>query len=163
MQVTKITASAFTRPNDTTAYASGDLVANSTTAGSVTPMTFPVKQGRMFKILKAELTRSAASVTNAAFRLHLYRDSPTVANGDNGAWSSTASGYEGFIDIAAPGAAFSATAVQHGIYVNNALHAPMVAFLDTDRKLYGLLEARGAYTPTAQETFTVALVGEAYA
>jgi hypothetical protein len=29
----------FTRPSDTTAYASGDLVANSTTAGSVTPLT----------------------------------------------------------------------------------------------------------------------------
>ena len=32
----------FTRPGDTTPYASGDLVANSTTAGSVVPLTFTI-------------------------------------------------------------------------------------------------------------------------
>lgn len=35
MLITTLSGS-FTRPSDTTAYASGDLVANSTTAGSVT-------------------------------------------------------------------------------------------------------------------------------
>jgi hypothetical protein len=39
MQVWNPSAS-FTRPNNTTAYASGQLVANSTTAGSVAPMAF---------------------------------------------------------------------------------------------------------------------------
>jgi hypothetical protein len=31
----------FTRPADATAYASGDIVANSVTAGSVVPLNFP--------------------------------------------------------------------------------------------------------------------------
>ncbi len=162
MQIVKISATAFTRPNDTTAYASGDLVANNTTAGSVTPMTFSFQSGSAARIKKAELVRSASSVTNASFRLHLYRDSPTVANGDNGAWSSTGSGYEGFIDIAAPGTAFSSTSIAHGVYVNNSVASDLHIILDGDAKLYGLLEARGAYTPSAQETFAVSLIGEVY-
>lgn len=161
MQIIKSTATAFTRPNDTTAYASGDLIANSTTAGSVTPMTFKF-WGNATKIMKAEVARSSTSVTNATFRLHLYNDSPTVANGDNGAISSTMSGYQGYIDIVGTGTAFSNGAVAHGIYVNNAVFAPLYIVLDKDDKVYGLLEARGAYTPTAQETFTVSLIGDSY-
>ena len=39
-RIADIVTATLTRPADTTAYASGDLVANSTTAGSVTPLTF---------------------------------------------------------------------------------------------------------------------------
>jgi hypothetical protein len=37
-----VVSASFTRPADTNAYAAGDLVANSVTAGSVIPMTFAV-------------------------------------------------------------------------------------------------------------------------
>jgi len=158
-----ITCSAnFTRPNDTTAYASGDLIADSTTAGSVTPMTFSVPYGQGLKVWRAGILKSGATATNASFRLHLYKDSPTVTNGDNGAWLSIVAGYQGFIDIVSSGQTFSDDNAGFGVYVNNSVFAPMLSLLDKDRKLYGLLEARAAYTPAAQEVFTVTLIGEAY-
>src|SRR5712691_5766738 len=97
-QVIEVKSATFTRPADTTAYTSGDLVGNSTTAGSVVPIsfTFPAKR---VKLYGAKITKSAAAVTNAKFRLHLYKDSPTPANGDNGAWSTTSANWIGSIDI----------------------------------------------------------------
>lgn len=160
MQVVQQSAS-FTRPANTTQYTSGDLVANHATAGSVVPMLFPVN-GRGFKIWRATLLRSSTTVTDAQFRLHLYKDSPTVANGDNAAWSTSASGYQGFIDIDGQAPAFTDDSIGHGVYLSNAVFAPMFVVTDADRKLYGLLEARDTYTPTSAEVFTVTLLGEAY-
>lgn len=162
MQILSVTSNTITRPNDTTAYASGDLVANNTTAGSVTPFSWNVGAFRGTKIWRVGIAKSSTSVTNAAYRVHIYNDSPTVANGDNGAWSSTRARYVGFVDVAAPAAAFSDAYYANGIFVNNSLQAPLFAYLDLDGYLYGLLEARGAYTPTAQETYAITLFGEAY-
>src|ERR1041385_1792793 len=105
MQLLRLSTT-FVRPNDTTAYANGDLVANSTTANSVTPMTFkaPLRGIRLWRVF---LFRTSTTVTNAKFRLHLFNDSPTVANGDNGAFSSTVSSYQGSVDIDGSGQAFS--------------------------------------------------------
>lgn len=161
MKIVKVSAN-FTRPNDTTAYASGDLVANSTTAGSVSPMTFALPFGQGLRIWRVGLLKSDATPTNASFRLHLYNDSPTVTNGDNAAWLSIVAGYQGFVDIVASGQTFSDDSTGFGVYVNNSVFAPLYIVADTDFKLYGLLEARAAYTPVAQEVFTVTLLGESY-
>lgn len=163
MNIVKVTGAAFTRPNDTTAYASGDLIANNTTAGSVTPISFRLGAGQGFKIWKAGVLKSGATATNFSVRLHLYKDSPTVSNGDNGAWLSIVAGYEGFIDIVGSGQTFSDDSIGWGVYVNNSVFAPMYIVPDRDKYIYGLLEARAAYTPVAQEVFTTYLVGESYA
>jgi len=142
----------FTRPADTTAYASGDLVANSTTAGSVTPMTLSAANaaGGEVSIRRVRLQKSGTGVTNAAFRLHLYRGLPTVANGDNGVWSSSgAANYLGSIDVTVD-KAMTDGSVGYGAAAVNA----NIAFL-RGTALYGLLEARGAYTPASGEVFTV--------
>lgn len=163
MKIVRVTSNTITRPSDTTAYASGDLVANSTTAGSVTPFTLTIPYGNGLKIWRAVIAKSQASVTNANFKLHLFADSPTVANGDNGAISPTSSNYFGFITVDGTGGLlFSDTFNASGIFVNNSLAAPLVIVADTDRKVYGLLEARAAYSPASAETFTVSLIGEAY-
>src|SRR6476646_2848263 len=81
----------LTRPNDTTAYAAGDLVANATTAGAVVPLQIElgniaaVGHG-MTRITRARLTKSGTSPTNANFRIHLYEAAFVPQNGDNGAW-----------------------------------------------------------------------------
>ncbi len=162
MQIVKATTNTITRPGDTTQYASGDLVANSTTAGSVTPFSVVIPGGRGFKLFRVSLLRSDPLVTSATFRVHFYNDSPTVANGDNAAWSSSSSGYQGYVDIAAPGTAFTNTGISSGVYVNNSVFAPMYIALDLDQTLYALLEARGTYTPTNAGTFQLELLGEAY-
>ncbi len=145
-----------TRPADTTAYASGDLVANSTTAGSVTPMQFTVAQwaGGTGMIRRARIRKTGTSITNASFRLHLYNVSPTPANGDNGAFSTNqAANYVGALDVTMT-QAFTDGASGNGV----PLVGSEINFdLPSGTVLFGLLEARGAYTPASAEVFTVEL------
>jgi hypothetical protein len=162
MQVWNLAAS-FTRPNDTTAYASGDLVANSVTAGSVVPMQFALGGNAMpgtTRITRARLRKSGTTATNASFRVHLYGASPTAANGDNGAWSTDqAAGYLGAIDVASM-KAFTDGCADVGAA---AAGSELLIRLPAGATLYALLEARAAYTPAANEAFTLTLESlEAY-
>lgn len=152
----------FTRPNNTTAYASGNLVANSTTNTLVAPMIFNLSYGQYFKIYLAKIKFNSAVNTNAQFLVHLYSSSPTVTNGDGSAWLSTESNYLGNIAVNATGQTFSDNSKGIGTYVNTALEVPLLAVADSNWKVYGLLAATAAYTPTANEIFTVSLVGECY-
>jgi hypothetical protein len=81
-------ASSFQRPGDTTQYAGNDLVANSTTAGQVVPLRWSMEQirgrGRLFGV---RLYKSTAAVTAAKFNVHVFLQSPTPTNGDNGAYA----------------------------------------------------------------------------
>ena len=143
----------FTRPADTNAYASGDLVANSTTAGSVTTMSFAVSRatGLGGMVRRGRLRKSGTGISGAFFRLHLYRASPTPSNGDNGAWlTDKAADYLGAIDFTCD-RAFTDGAIASGVPITGS----EINF--TSDTLYGLLEARGAYTPVSGETFTVEL------
>lgn len=152
-----INASAtFTRPADTTAYASGDLVANSTTAGSVTPMSFTVTGIRNggFILRRVKLAKSGTSTTNALFRIHFYAASPTIANGDNGAYSTSGvADYLGAFDITVD-RAFTDGACGIGTPVSG---FDMVRKVSGGQIIYALTEARGAYTPASSEVFTVTL------
>jgi hypothetical protein len=126
-------------------------MANSTTAGSVVAMTFnPVTKGsgRSAQIRRVRISKTGTSVTNAAYRLHLYTTSSiTAANGDNGAWSTDkAANYVGSVDVTVDKAMTDGAAGNATTELNvNSL------------SLYGLLEARGAYTPASAEVFTVTL------
>jgi hypothetical protein len=152
--VSRVAATQFARPGDTTAYALADLVANSTTAGSVVPLSFAVGRSALGKggmIRRGRIKKSGTSITNASFRLHLYASSPTPANGDNGAWSTNkAADYLGAIDITVD-RAFTDGAVGVGAPNTGA----EINF--TANTIYGLLEARGGYTPGNAETFDVEL------
>lgn len=157
-------SSTITRPADTTAYASGDLVANSTTAGSVTNLQFtsPTNtNGAVGEVVGARIQKSTNSVTNAAFRLHLFTVAPTYTTaGDNSALSSvvvaSAKGYLGYVDITAM-TGFSDVAWGTGAVDSSRLRMPYV-LAGSDTVLYGLIEARGVYTPGSAEVFTVSLI-----
>lgn len=148
----------FTRPGDTTTYSIGDLVANSVTAGSVVAMQFQVDlMSAKGKVRRARIAKSGAVLTLSQFRLHLYSSAPTCANGDNGAWSTTISGYLGSLSLgAAMGRAFTdgaediATPDAGVEVIFNNLPGPGAV-------IYGLLEARAAYVPASAEVFTVTL------
>jgi hypothetical protein len=146
-------AANFTRLNNTTVYAVGQLVANSTTAGSVVPLSFAIARatGAGGMIRRARIRKSGTSVTNASFRLHLYSASPTPSNGDGGAWlTNQANNYVGSLDVTLD-KVFTDGAAGNGT-PNTGSEVNFTA--DT---YYGLLEARGAYTPAANEQFTVEL------
>lgn len=145
-------AASFTRPADTTPYASGDLVADSVTAGSVTPMSFAIGVGgKGGMIRRVRLRKSGTSVTNAAFRLHLWSLAPVPVNGDNGVWlTDKAINYVGALDVTVD-KAFSDGAAGNGV----PLIGTEINF--TADTYFGLLEARGAYTPASAETFELLL------
>jgi hypothetical protein len=147
----------FTRPADTTAYASGDLVANSTTAGSVVAMSLTCARvaAGSFILRKIKLHKSGTGVTNASFRVHFFRAAPgTVTNGDNGVFSvSGVADYLGAMDVTID-RAFTDGAVGFGVPV---IGSEMSVKLASGTTIAALIEARGAYTPVSSEVFTLTL------
>lgn len=80
--------STTTRPADVTAYAAGDEISNSATAGSVVRMTYDLTGFRSGRVLATEIDLSAASgnvVTTASdFELLLFKTANVpAAVGDN--------------------------------------------------------------------------------
>jgi hypothetical protein len=148
------TSATVTRPADTTAYASGDIICASTTAGSCTPMTLAVARiaDKGFAIFRVRLSKTNTSTTNASFRVHLYRTSPTPTNGDNGAWLTTNSTYMGCFDVTMD-KAFSDAAKGVGTPCtgNQIIGLPSSG----TQNIFAVLEARAAYTPASGETFTL--------
>ena len=154
-----IAGDVFTRPADTNAYTSGDLVANSTTAASVVPLEFLGCSfgGGGTRIEGARIRKTTNTTTNASFRLHLFSSAPTVATtGDNGVFGTVVTGaanYLGGFDVStdrffADGAAGSGTSLRG---------TPLNVVLPSGSTIYGLLEARGAYNPGNAEVFTVTI------
>jgi len=158
-------SASFTRPADTTQYAVGDLVANSTTAGSVALMSWTFS-GRGLWLRRIEIKKSDPDVTGAAFRLWLTTDSAvTFTNGDNGALSIASStlpiadvlaALDVTVDKSLPGAGDIGYAT-----FDPGLHALANTVGQNETfTVYGFLEARGTYTPASGEVFTVSLRGD---
>lgn len=154
----------FTRPADTTAYASGDLVANSTTAGSVVALSWVVGYSSQAPNRRAGMIRrvrfysSDNDTTNASFRIHFYTANPVSTaptNGDNGALAVQVSNasYLGAVDVTWDRTINTADAF--GVGVPNS-GAEMNFNLGPDgTTIYALIEARAAYTPASGEVLTV--------
>lgn len=165
-----VTASnTITRPADTTAYTAGDLVANSTTAGSVTPFIWPIGggAGQKGKIWRARIKKSTTTTANAGFKVHLFDGSQalTVTNGDNGAFApsnaNALANYLGWLEgtatstttVGVGAVTFCSTLSSHGSFVGVRLPASIW-------QVYGLLEATAAYAPGSAETFFIELEAE---
>lgn len=160
IRVPIVVAASFTRPSDTTAYASGDLVANSTTAASVVaiPLVVARNAGTVALLRRIRLKKSGAVLTNAAFRVHFYSTNPVATaptNGDNGAWVTINAGYLGSLDVTLD-KAFIDAAQGTGVPSVNA-EIPLVG--DADGTVYALMEARAAYVPASAEVFTLTVEG----
>lgn len=152
----EVTAS-FTRPADTTAYAANDIVANSTTAGSVTPMSFAAARANdeTGHVTRAVFHKSSNVATNGTFRLHLFNNAQAVANGDNGAFTPAAlTGYLGCLEgsIMQSGSAGS-VAILTPVYGSAIPFAPASG----TQNIFGLIEVRAAYVPVSAEVFTIKL------
>lgn len=146
----------LTLPSGGGTYASGQLAANSATAGSVTPLSCVVARysGGPITVTKA---RIATSTTGASgeFYVHLYTSSPTVTNGNAGTFLSTTSGHFCRVDVNLE-VAFSDGADGSGVpLTGNAC----TRVLSATQTIYALIEARSAYAWTAAQTITVTLEG----
>lgn len=155
----------FTRPADTTAYAAGDLVANSTTAGSVVPLSFSGAvrtTGDCVRIERVRIEKSGTSLTNASFRLHLFESSPTPTVGDNGVYNNA--GVLATNSILSHAGTFPVTMTWSGSDGAMGIGVPTTGNGATisptsGTTLFGLLEVTAAYTPASGEIFYVVLEG----
>lgn len=150
----------FTRPADTTAYASGDLVANSTTAASVVALSWTVgsPDSRKGFVRRVRMYSDDSDTTNASFRVHFYSANPVSAaptNGDNGALAVQVSNasYLGSVDVTLDRTINTSDA--WGIGVPGAGAEISYDLGATGYTLYALIEARAAYTPASGEVITV--------
>lgn len=145
----------FVRPADVLAYTVGDLVANSTTAGSVVPMSFEgPSQGASFIVRRIRVRKTSTTV-GGQFRVHLFRTLPTMTVGDNAAivLPGNGSNYLGSVDVTTD-QAFASGAVGFGALATDS----HIRLSPNDGEfIYAVLEARSAYTPGNAETFEVQL------
>jgi len=150
-------SNSFTRPANTTAYASGQLVANNTVAGSVVPLSWTSAarvSGGNFYIRRVRMTLSSKSVTLTSFRIHFYTVTPTIANGDGAAWSTTLANYVCKMDV--PVASWEAgTDVSIGFGLPTSGDGNECNVVASTQTLFALVEARAAYVPASGETITV--------
>ena len=159
-QVQILAAQSFTRPADTTAYTGststvpGDLVANSTTAGSVTPLTFTPTaiSGATAEGYITFIELQITAAVSTTLRAHIIQTTaPTVTNGDNGtiALSNyTVDTYLGFVDVVmTPSAAGGAMGGDDSLLIP----------YSTASNIYVLLETIIAWTPTSAGTVRCAL------
>lgn len=156
-----------TRPNDTTAYSSGDFIGNSTTAASCTLANsgFTVASARANdipgRLIKCILQISGTVAANAVFRVHIFNSNPlssAPANGDNGVFNmSSAAGYLGRFDVTV-NQVFGNGCVGFG----TPTEGNYVDFTPATgtQNLFAVLEARASFTPIAQEVFTLTLITE---
>jgi hypothetical protein len=174
----------FTRPADTTAYAAGataapgnagDLIANSTTAGSVKPLKFRIAKGpgQVAYIRGARMYRTGGTLATGqhnitgAIRLHLFNTATrvSVAGGDNAAFNaSPVSNWMGYIDLVAiacaPGLRTSGAVSTQVYWGAPARTGEMIVDLSAAQvSIQGLLETRIAFTPISGEIFTVQIEG----
>jgi hypothetical protein len=147
----------LTRPADTTAYASGDLIANSTTAGSVIPIRFQGSCGGEFSQL--QIRKSTTTTTGANFRLWLFslvegQAEPTVTNGDNGAlaFAGNCQGFLGRLTAASMEVIGTETWGRMGVD-DGGTNYPRITI--PANRVIGFLEARAGYTPGSAEVFTI--------
>lgn len=162
MQAVAQPLATFTRPNDTTAYADGDVVGDSTSA--VSALRFPGAAGDGFGgvIRSAHLTSNAIPGTKLNADLWLFNAPPANTYGnDNDAFALNDVDRDKLVGIISLDGATAAN-----VKVSTANYAVIAQGLaipfklqktGSETALYGVLVARNAYTPAAQEAFTVKL------
>ena len=164
--IATIASATMTRPANTTTYAAGDLVANSTTAGSVTGLVFSnaVRLNENYRIEGLRLRKSDPSLTNASFRIYICRALPTLSVGDNGVFNSSGvlaiDSIQHVIEWVDVTMTRSATSGAFGRGTPSNSGVVSLSPVDPSTKLIGLIEATAAYTPASGETFNCILEGQ---
>lgn len=151
-----VTADQLTRPNDITAYAgatttgAGDAISNSTTTPTARTFSNAALSNGGGGYITRAICKTSQTTMAGAIRLHLYTGSsaPTATN-DNAAFTPPLTNYLGYIDF------FSFSS---GISAGN-FPDSVIAFRcnGANANLYGLYEARTAFTPAALQTIDVDL------
>ncbi len=115
---------------------------------------------------RLRLRKSAPGLTNAIFRIHLFRKSPVVSVGDNGVFNASGvlalseiEGHVGYADVTMD---LAAAVGARGVGLpatGSGITCEAAGATGHETSLWVLIEARGAYTPSSGEVFVVTLEG----
>lgn len=150
------TSTTLTRPADSTGYTAGDLVANNTTAGSVTVPTVTVARvaGGSGMIRSAILkTNHTTGLDAINFTVDIWSAAPTFTNGDNGVYAVATNGDKWLGSL-------SGSFRQFADYAS-AMLAPDGGVGELSFKLasgtdvYWTMRTNGAFTPASGKTFNL--------
>ncbi len=148
-----------TRPNDTNTYAAGDVINEATSGSTVITFTGCARvTGGSGLIQKVMIDDSANQTLKLQCELWLFNASPASTGHDNAVFTPADAGRpvaiipisNSYVGDAQSGA--SGNAVLTSGVINN----PFVCAADAN--LYGVLVARNAYVPIAQEVFNIRLL-----
>lgn len=158
MARSRVISASFTRPNNTDAYTAGDVVCNSTSAPTVMHFEESVRVvGGSGVITKASILDYANQGTKLECELWLFTDDPAAVN-DNAAFAPSdaeLANLIGVIPIVDDYVGLSGSGASGSVVIQSAIvDLPFQAATATST-IYGVLVARNAYTPIAQEPITV--------
>jgi hypothetical protein len=153
-------SASFTRPANTTAYVAGQLVANSTTAGSVVPPSWNLVRaaGDCFRIERIRMTVSAGSITNGSFIVYIFNAAPVPTVGDGATFDTTgALSTSGALNLAG---SFNLLLINSGSdgavgYAVPTFGSGVTACPTSGTTVYALVEAQAAYTPPSAAVITL--------
>lgn len=141
------------RPSNTTAYASGKIIAQSTVAGSCSAILIAASRANdaTGMIRRLRLKVNDAAWVAATVRVHLFKDAPTFTNGDGGNFAAglTESNYLGYLDVLLDQSfsdPFAKGFASGEINYEPSLGTP---------NIFAVFEARSAVTPAASKTFSL--------
>ena len=153
----KHSGSAFARPGNTTPYTSGDIItdaASGTSFSTAVPFVRPARAGAGFNVRMLRLKKTGAVVTNASFRVHLFKAAPTAIALDNAPFAAT--GNNNYLGVSSEGPMVS---MGDGAQVTLTITLSH-RFGAIEDSIYWLLEARAGYTPVSAENFELEMISE---
>lgn len=145
----------ITRPNDTTQYTAGDVIAEATNNDYLTFNDCTLGPEHLGNIRGAKLFTSVAAGTKPTIDLLLFNAAP-AETADNNACAITDAELLTLVAVIPFAQANVKSIGPNQACVVGDLCYPFKA-KDTNGVLYGVLVERGTYTPAAQEVFTVEL------
>ena len=147
--IERFASNTITRLANTTAYSALDAVSDHATAGSASDFEFDTVR-RAGMITRVEL-KASHTATRATMRVHLYSSAPTIAGGDNAAFSATIDSLVATVDLELDQVGTDGVIG----YATTAIPYQLTA---ESGKLYALLQTVDGFTPISAETFDIALL-----
>lgn len=155
---TVLVEQSFTRPSDTTAYANGDTICNSTSAPAIMTFAGAAKTPGLGGILQsAMLITSAAQATALDADLLLFESSVAMSN-DNAAFSPSDSDAEKIIAVVPFRSAAGGSKLGANMVFDAGALGRSFKCAGGSSSLFGVLVARNAYTPVSGEVFRLRLL-----
>lgn len=144
----------FTRPSDTTTYAAGDAVNNSTSAPTVLTFANIARLSGLGGVIEsATMILSTRATLAGVFELWLFDTTVTMTN-DNTAWGISDANLNTAIGCINFSVRVDGDASSNCVYQATNIG---IAYKCTTTSLFGVLVARNAYVPGNAEVFTIRL------